>query len=138
MVPRRVLHSIGGFDTAFRSRVTTELFWRLNPVCSLDGVASVTYQLVEHPGPRISGDRALRQSSFQQLIATHRAVLRDHPDGYADLLVEHARSSAHARQPAAAVAALARAVRLQPVRTLTRLGAFLRGGLPEEPPPEER
>ena len=90
-VERDVLRSIGGFDAAFRSRAPSELFLRLNPVCSLLGLPEVTYRQFRHPGARVSTDPGLRRASFAQLVAKHEALLRAHPRGFARLLAEHAR-----------------------------------------------
>ena len=126
VVPRAVLLAIGGFDETFRSRVVTELFWRLNPVCSIVGIPEVTYELRAHEGPRISTDRRLRQRSFRQLVATHGELLRAHPEGYADLLAQHARTSVRSGQPLAALTATARHARLDPRRTTGGLRDALR------------
>ncbi len=117
LAPREALLAVDGFDERFRSRVVTELFWRLNPVCSIVGFDEVTYELRSHPGPRISGDPRLRQDSFRQLLATHRALLEAHPEGHARLLGEHARNSLRARQPLAAARAVVGHVRVAPGRT---------------------
>ena len=123
VVPRDVLVAIGGFDESFASRVVTELFWRLNPVCALVGLPDVTYELRSHPGPRISTDRALRSRSFARLLRTHRALLRDHPRGYADLLARHARTCVEARRPLAAAAAVTRLAGADPTRAARALRA---------------
>lgn len=93
VAPRQALADAGGWDPAFRSRVHTDLFLRLNPVCSLRGVPEVTYRLRAHDGPRVSGRADLRRDSFRQLVEKHAAVLESHPTGYADMLVAHARVS---------------------------------------------
>jgi glycosyltransferase involved in cell wall biosynthesis len=116
VAPREALLTVGGFDERFRSRVVTELFWRLNEVCSIVGADEVTYELRSHPGPRLSGDPRLRQRSFRQLVDVHRDLLERHPDGYAELLLQHARTSAETRQPVAAVGAALRALRISPRR----------------------
>lgn len=87
-----VLRGLGGWDEAFRSRSPSELFLRLNPVCSLIGVAEVTYVQFRHRDTRLSTTPALRDPSFQQLVAKHRPLFRAHPRGYARLLIEHART----------------------------------------------
>lgn len=125
VVPRAVLLKIRGFDETFHSRVVTELFWRLNPVCSIVGIPDVTYELRAHEGPRISTDRRLRQSSFRRLVDTHRTLLLAHPEGYAHLLAQHARTSVSAGQPLAALGAAFRHARLDPRRTVGGLRAVL-------------
>jgi glycosyltransferase involved in cell wall biosynthesis len=56
VVERSLLLGIGGWDETFASRQHTELFLRLNPVCSLQGVAEVTYVRRRHTGGRVSTD----------------------------------------------------------------------------------
>jgi hypothetical protein len=92
VVERQVLLAIGGYDERFRSQVPSEMFLRLNPVCSIQGVATVPYRQHRHDGPRLSREVALRVPSFEQLVAKHRAVLGAHPRGYARFLLSHART----------------------------------------------
>jgi hypothetical protein len=87
-----VLRGIGGFDVAFRSRAPSEMFLRLNPVCSLLGLPEVTYRQFRHRGARVPTDPGLRRASFAQLVAKHEDALRAHPRGFARLLIEHART----------------------------------------------
>ena len=120
LVDRQLILDLDGFDPAFRSRVHSELFLRLNPVCSLVGVTEVTYRLRAHPGPRVSGDPVLRQQSFAQLVARHRQLFDAHPEAFAAFLLEHARSSWTTGQRAAAGRAVARAARVAPAETAHR------------------
>jgi glycosyltransferase involved in cell wall biosynthesis len=90
VVERSVLLAIGGYDEAFRSRVPSEMFLRLNPVCSLQGTPVVTYRQHRHEGPRLSRDPSLRSRSFEQLLAKHKASFAAHPRGYARFLMSHA------------------------------------------------
>lgn len=117
VAPRDVLLSIGGFDEGLRSRVVTELFWRLNPVCSIIGIPQVTYELRAHSAPRISTDLRLRRESFGRLERIHRALLAAHPEGYAELLAQHARICRDSGQQVAAAAAALRHARVAPRRT---------------------
>jgi glycosyltransferase involved in cell wall biosynthesis len=126
VAPRETLLAIGGFDERFRSRVVTELFWRLNEVCSIVGADDVTYELHAHPGPRLSGDRRLRQRSFRQLVDVHRDLLARHPEGHAELLLQHARTSYEAGQPVAALTAAVRSLKVSPRRFGTGLLRTLR------------
>lgn len=116
VAPREVLVVIGGFDERLRSRVVTEMFWRLNAVCSLVGGDAVTYELRTHPGPRLSNDPRLRQRSFEQLVAVHRELLDRHPEGYAELLAQHARTSLEMGQPVAALRAAVSCAGVSPRR----------------------
>jgi glycosyltransferase involved in cell wall biosynthesis len=111
VVETDVLRAIGGWDASFRSRTVTEMFLRLNPVCSLLGLDVVTYQLRVHDGPRLSRDPRLRHESFVQLVGKHRSLLEAHPEGYADLLVDHACMSLGDGRWSTAIAAAARAAR---------------------------
>lgn len=120
VVDRGLIVELGGFDPAFRSRVHSELFLRLNPVCSLVGVPLVTYRLRAHSGPRVSTDPGLRQRSFAQLVARHRQAFEAHPEAYAAFLIEHARHSWAMGQRRAAGRAVARASRVAPSETTRR------------------
>lgn len=121
VVERDVLLQIGGFDEQFRSRVYTDLFLRLNPVCTLIGLPIVTYQLWNHSGERISGTPALRQKSFYRLIQKHRATFRAHPRQFAAFVYEHACTSYQQKQYGAALWALAWSLKIHPVHMAARL-----------------
>ncbi|HSM84199.1 MAG TPA: glycosyltransferase [Nodosilinea sp.] len=114
VVERAVLLAIGGWDERFRSRVHTDLFLRLNPVCTLIGLPTVTYHLLAHQGARVSGNPQLRQESFRQLIETHRAAFVAHPKTFAEFVYKHALISAQLGQTRAAWQHLLWALRLHP------------------------
>ncbi|CAN5705038.1 glycosyltransferase [soil metagenome] len=117
VVEREVLLSIGGFDETFQSRVHSELFLRLNPVCSLLGLPLVTYQLAAHEGPRVSRNPALRQASFEQLVQKHRAQFEAHPKQFARFVYQHAQVCWRIGQRKAALEALVWATRIHPLHS---------------------
>lgn len=121
VVERQVLQQLGGWDESFRSRVHSELFLRLNPACSILGLPVVTYQLLMHDGDRVSNNRNLRQESFLQLIAKHRALFEAHPKMFAHLVYENASKAYTLGQSKTAFAAVCWALRLHPSYTLNRL-----------------
>lgn len=129
VLPRELLLEIGGFDEAFRSRVHSEFFLRLNPVCSILGLTEPTYRLLQHPGERLSRDPRLRQRSFGQLLRKHGALLEAHPRGFARLLTEHARTSWRLGQRRAALAAVLRALRVDPLHTVAGAARHARLGV---------
>ena len=115
VVERDVFLGIGGYDEAFQSRVHTELFLRLNPVCSILGVPIVTYRLVCHDGPRISRNPTLRQVSFDSLVDKHRQVFEAHPKMFAEFVYNHALMSNKLGQKKAALTSLLWAFKLHPL-----------------------
>jgi glycosyltransferase involved in cell wall biosynthesis len=123
---RDLLVAIGGWDEAFASRVHTELFLRLNPVCSLLGVARVTYRRHRHDGPQVSTDPARRIRSQRQLEAKHAAAIAVRPARAAEMIFRQAFKlwAAGAHRPA--VATWARALRTHPLRAGTLTAAALR------------
>jgi hypothetical protein len=121
VVEREAILQLGGWDEAFRSRVHTELFLRLNPVCSILGLPVVTYQLYQHPGARVSRNTSLRQESFQRLIEKHEKVFRAHPQMYANFVYEHARMLYRMGQKPQALSSLLRAMQIDPLRTIKKL-----------------
>ncbi len=133
VVERQVIHQIGGWDEAFRSRVHTDLFLRLNPVCSLLGLPTVTYQLYAHEGNRVSRDLALRQESFERLVNKHRVLFEAHPKMFSNFLYEHAQSSYEFGQRQAALSSLVWAMRLDPPYILDRVARRLRRKLGRHP-----
>ena len=124
VVPRQVLLDIGGFDESFTSRVHTELFLRLNPVCSLLGVPTVTYRLTAHDGPRVSSGLEKREQNFRRLLEKHQTVFLSYPRRrYADFIFNHAYMLRRRGYPIAAAKAFLRALRVQPIQAIARLGS---------------
>jgi glycosyltransferase involved in cell wall biosynthesis len=126
VVEREVFLSIGGYDESFSSRVPTEFFLRLNPVCSILGLSTLTYQLFDHEGPRISSDPRLRQASFSRLVDKHRSLFEKHPNSYAEFLYKHSLLSYLDGQKCAALASFLAAVRIQPLQTTSRAFRMVR------------
>ena len=125
IVERELLLEIGGYDETFTSRVHTEMFLRLNPVCSILGLPTVTYQLTAHEGARISRDPALRQVNFERLLNKHESLFKLHPQTFANFLCDHAERSLELGQPKAAIESLLRAMQLDLKPTLRRIKSHL-------------
>ncbi len=121
VVERELLVEIGGYDENFTSRVHTEMFLRLNPVCSILGLPTVTYQLTAHDGERISRNPALRQVNFERLVNKHESLFRLHPQTFATFLCDHAEKSLELGQPKATILSLLRAMKLDFKPTLRRI-----------------
>jgi glycosyltransferase involved in cell wall biosynthesis len=124
VVERELLLEIGGYDETFTSRVHTEMFLRLNPVCSILGLPTVTYQLTAHDGARISRNPGLRQVNFERLVNKHESLFKQHPQTFAKFLCDHAEKSSELGQPKAAILSLLRAMKLDPKPTLGRIRAL--------------
>ncbi|MBD2603206.1 glycosyltransferase [Scytonema hofmannii FACHB-248] len=120
VVEREVLHQINGWDEKFRSRVHSELFLRLNPVCSILGLPVATYQLTAHDGVRLSRDLTLRQESFQRLVRKHESIFKAHPKMFASFVYEHALKSYELGQRRAAFFSLCWAMQIAPFHTFTQ------------------
>lgn len=124
VVERDVFLGMGGFDPDFSSRIHTELFLRLNPVCSLWGVPEITYHLTAHAGVRVSSNPLRRQLSFEQLLQKHGALFRSHSrQAFADFVINHADMLRRNGQYWLALKALGQASLIHPVQTLARLGS---------------
>ncbi|MDH6058627.1 glycosyltransferase family 2 protein [Umezakia ovalisporum] len=117
VVEREVFLNIGGYDEYFTSRVHTEMFLRLNPICSILGLPTVSYRLYVHNGPRISQNPGLRQVNFQRLVSKHQSLLLHHPQAFGKFLYEHALRSWEMGQNCAAVSTLLWAMQLAPKDT---------------------
>jgi hypothetical protein len=117
VIERGVLLHSGGWVDGFQPRETTELFLRLSQICSLLGLAVITYQQLRHEYPRLSTDIALREQGFARLVARHRAVFEAHPEGYADFLRRHAHHLRVAGRWDKSLVALVHALRLAPATT---------------------
>ena len=129
VVEKEVYQSIGGFDESFLSRIHSELFIRLNLVCSIIGIPQVTYQLLEHDRFRVSTDPTRRQVSFRRLVDKHRDIFEAHPRSFADAIFNQAIMSYKIGQTKAAAENLGWAMRVHPVQTLARLGSPIKQSL---------
>jgi glycosyltransferase involved in cell wall biosynthesis len=118
VVERRLLVDIGGFDADLAACEWVDLLLRLNPVCSIIGIPSVTYRLSRAPGIHFSRDIGKRRRGFLQLQEKHRELLSSHRYGYADALLGEARMSFAGGAVARAIPSLASAMRLAPLHTL--------------------
>ena len=133
VVERDVLLKIGGFDESFRSRVHSELFLRLNPVCSILGLPEITYKLYKHGDSQITKDVALRQVSFNRLIEKHESMFKEHPKKFAEFTFQHARRCYELGRESgqtdealfSVLAAVLWGMRLAPDQTLSRLTDLL-------------
>lgn len=126
VIEKDVLLSIGGFDESFSSRVTTELFLRLNPICSLQGIDTVTYQLRDHQNIRISRDPSRRQINFVRLLQKHQSLFEAHPKMFANFIYNHAMTSYRSGQNIAALKSIGHALKVNPVHTIARMGSPLK------------
>ena len=101
------------------------MFLRLNPVCSILGLPTVTYQLTAHEGERISRNPALRQVNFERLVNKHESLFKLHPKTFASFLCDHAERSLELGQPKAATLSILRAMKLNLKPTLVRIKSLL-------------
>lgn len=110
VVDRQLLLSLGGFDASLSACEWIDLFLRLNAVCSIVGLPTITYRLSREPVPRFSRDLNSRWIGFARLVEKHRALFQNHPEGFADALLGEARQALAANSP---------------IRSLTRIGQAL-------------
>jgi hypothetical protein len=123
VVEKKVLLDIGGFDETFTSRIHTELFLRLNPVCSIQGLPIVTYQLFEHQNFKVSTDTTKRQQNFNRLLDKHKLLFENHPKMFANFIYDHAITSYNLGQTSIALNTIIRAIQIHPIHTLNRMGS---------------
>ena len=121
VMEKEVLLAIGGFDESFSSRIHTDLFLRLNLVCSILGIPQVTYRLYEHNQFRVSTDPIRRQVSFARLVEKHREIFQAHPRMFADSIFNQAIMSYKIGQTKAAAKNLGWAMKVSPQHTLGRM-----------------
>ena len=129
VVEKEVLLSIGGFDESFTSRVHTELFLRLNQICSLQGIPTITYQLLDHQNARVSADLSRRQVNFHRLVNKHKSLFEAHPKMFANFIYDHAMMSHNSGQTLAAIKSIGKAMRIHPIHTIARMGSPFKRGI---------
>lgn len=123
VVEKKVLLDIGGFDETFSSRIHTELFLRLNQVCSIQGLPTVTYQLSDHQNERVSNNPHKRQVNFSRLLDKHQSLFEAHPKMFANFLYDHAIMSYQSGQTLVAFNTVGWAMKIHPVHTMARIGS---------------
>ncbi len=121
IVEKEVLLSIGGFDESLPSRIHTDLFLRLNLVCSLLGIERVGYRLRKHDGFQISSDPTRRQAGFDRIIEKHQELFQAHPKMYANFIYEQVIASYRMGQSKAGLKNLSKAVKISPQHTFGRM-----------------
>lgn len=120
VVEKEVFLSIGGFDESFVSRETTELFLRLNLVCSILGIPQITYKLIKHEGFHLSQDTR-RQMSLIRLVKKHRTTFQAHPQKFADLIYNEVGTALKLGQTRIALNNFVWAVKINPIHIVGRL-----------------
>lgn len=115
VVERDVINQIGGWDESFRSRVHTELFLRLNAVCTLIGLSVPTYRLLRDQQARVSQNTNLRQESFHRLVQKHKEIFEAHPKMFSEFVYNEALISYKLGKKKAALAQLLWSFKLHPV-----------------------
>ncbi|MBE9046175.1 glycosyltransferase family 2 protein [Pleurocapsales cyanobacterium LEGE 10410] len=121
IVEKEVLLSMGGFDESLPSRIHTDLFLRLNLVCSLLGIDQVGYRLYKHDGFQISSDPTRRQAGFDRIVEKHHQIFQAHPKMYANFIYEQVITSYNMGQFKAGLKNLSRAVKVSPQYTCGRM-----------------
>jgi glycosyltransferase involved in cell wall biosynthesis len=84
--PTETMLAIGGWDEALRAWEHTDLFLRLNQVCSIQGVERVLYRRRDHRTSRLSANLEARADSLQHTLAKHHAAFAQHPERHAHYL----------------------------------------------------
>jgi glycosyltransferase involved in cell wall biosynthesis len=125
VVERNVLLGIGGFDESFTSLTYSEMFLRLNPVCSILGLPVVTYRQFLHKGPRISHDMSRRQFNLNRLISKHEPLFKAHPRMFAAFVCQRAFILYNLGRRREAFFSLCRAMQLHSFHTITLTAPFL-------------
>lgn len=77
LVPKAVLERIGGWDETLRSRVTSEIFFRLTTVAPVVGHGWPIYALNRAPHPKLTADPELREHSVAYIRRKHADLLAD-------------------------------------------------------------
>ena len=121
VVEKDVLLSIGGFDESLPSRIHTDLFLRLNIVCSILGIKQVGYRLYKHKGFQISSDPTRRQAGFHRIVEKHQKTFQAHPKMFADFIYNQAVTSYKMGQSQAGLKKLFWAAKVSPQYTFSRM-----------------
>jgi glycosyltransferase involved in cell wall biosynthesis len=84
LVEAAVLRDIGGWDTNLSdSWQYDDLYLRLNPVCSIHGLTTVTYRMHAHTGVRASQNFPQKAEDMSKILAKHHEIFRLYPRKHA-------------------------------------------------------
>jgi hypothetical protein len=114
VAPLDVLRRIGGWDETLPAWEHDDLFLRLNAVCSIQGLDTVTYRMTANAGRRLSRDLLARAVGIERTLAKHGPVFATNPERHAYLLGALGLAYLRAGRWAPAVAATSRSLLLRP------------------------
>jgi glycosyltransferase involved in cell wall biosynthesis len=114
VVPVEVLRGIGGWDETLPAWEHDDLFLRLNAVCSIQGLDTVTYRMTANATRRLSRDLLARAVGIERTLAKHEPVFAANPERHAYLLGALGLAYLRAGRWAPAVAATGRSLLLRP------------------------
>jgi glycosyltransferase involved in cell wall biosynthesis len=114
VAPLDVLRRIGGWDETLPAWEHDDLFLRLNAVCSIQGLDTVTYRMTANAGRRLSRDLLARAVGIERTLAKHGQRFAANPERHAYLLGALGLAYLRAGRWAPAVAATTRSLRLRP------------------------
>jgi glycosyltransferase involved in cell wall biosynthesis len=114
VAPVDVLRGIGGWDETLPAWEHDDLFLRLNAVCSIQGLDTVTYRMTANATLRLSKDLLARAVGIERTLAKHGPVFATNPERHAYLLGALGLAYLRAGRWAPAVAATGRSLLLRP------------------------
>jgi len=76
LYPTKLLRSLNGWDENMRSRVTTELFFRICEKYHVIGIEDSVYIINRDNKLRITNDKLVRKKSFKYLTVKHKNLLK--------------------------------------------------------------
>jgi len=79
VLPTTVMRQIGGFDEDIRAAMHTDLFLRVNAVCSIQALSDVTYHMYHHSSYRLSTQALKRAEGMLHTWRKHRATFQRFP-----------------------------------------------------------
>lgn len=122
VAPTGVIREIGGFDEEIRAAMHTDLFLRVNSVCSIQCLDQITYSMHHHGGQRRSTAYLDRAEGTARTLQKHRDLYARYPRAAAVTLANIARYYLLAGRWRPAVRAAAQAIRNDPTsRTAQRM-----------------
>lgn len=117
VAPTEVVRQIGGFDESLRGSEHDDFFLRLNAVSSIEGIPDVLYSIRAHDGPRLSKALLERAEGMQRTVSKHHDIFSEHPRRFSAYLATMGMTYLRAGVWGKAVAAMGRAVWVDPLRS---------------------
>lgn len=83
LAPLEIVRTIGGWDETLTASEHDDFFLRLNAECSIQGLAEITYRILDHRSTRLHSSLLYRAAAMERTVKKHSRIFEQHPEKYA-------------------------------------------------------